>query len=45
MHRFVQVEGDDSKLFYAGVFDGHGIILLLLQICLERILLDPGQIH
>ena len=20
----VQVEGDDSKLFYAGVFDGHG---------------------
>lgn len=22
--RLVQVEGDDTKLFYAGVFDGHG---------------------
>ena len=29
MHRLVQVEGDDSKLFYAGVFDGHGKILML----------------
>ena len=30
--RLLQVEGDDSKLFYAGVFDGHGKVLLALPI-------------